>query len=223
MASSRHHFLLRRVHSLMGLLPVGGYLVLHFLEAARARLGPEVFDHMQARKGASLWTPVVDWGLVFIPITFHACYGLFIASQSRHTLSLGIYNQSGTWRFWMQRMTGAALLAFVAFHVYETRIHSGGMPTYAWMSDLFAHRPWVRPVYVLGVLAAAYHLANGLWSASIVWGLAVREASQRAVLRFVSVPVFLLVAGLGCYALFQFRHPARAAAAGLPPVQEPSR
>jgi succinate dehydrogenase / fumarate reductase cytochrome b subunit len=85
------------------------------------------------------------------------------------------------------------------------------------MSELFTARPWVRPLYVLGILAAAYHFANGLWSASIVWGLAVREASQRAVLRFVSVPVFLLVAGLGCYALFQFRPAPRAAAAGPAP------
>jgi succinate dehydrogenase / fumarate reductase cytochrome b subunit len=217
MATSRHHFLLRRIHSLMGLLPVGGFVVLHLLENARAALGAEAFDRMQASKDASAWMPFYDWAFVFIPIAYHACYGIFIASQSRHTLSLGIYNQSGTWRFWMQRVSGILLLAFLAFHVWETRIHSQGLPTYAWMSELFTARPWVRPLYVLGILAAAYHFANGLWSASIVWGLAVREASQRAVLRFVSVPVFLLVAGLGCYALFQFRPAPRAAAAGPAP------
>lgn len=205
MASSRHHFLLRRIHSLMGLLPVGGFVILHLLENARARLGPVAYDHMQSVKDNSAWMPILESSFILLPIAYHACYGIFIASQSRRTLSLGIYNQGGTWRFWMQRVSGLLLLAFLVFHVWETRIHSQGLPTYAWMSDLFNTRPWVRPLYILGIIAAAYHFANGLWSASIVWGLAVRERSQRAVLRFVSVPVFLLVAGLGCYALFQFK------------------
>ena len=226
MASSRHQFLLRRLHSLMGLLPVGGFVVLHLLENARARLGPAAYDHMQAAKDSSPWMPFLEWGFIFLPIAYHACYGLFIASQSRRTLSLGIYNQGGTWRFWMQRVTGIMLLAFLAFHVWETRIHSEGLPTYAWMSDLFNTRPWVRPLYVLGILSAAYHFANGLWSASIVWGLAVRERSQRAVLKYVSVPVFLLVAGLGCYALFQFKPQVKVAEQASPPqgsVLEPLR
>jgi len=219
MAPSRRHFLLRRIHSLMGLLPVGGFVVMHLLEISRARLGPAAFDAMQARKDASAWMPFLESGLILLPIAYHACYGIFIASQSRRTLSLGIYNQGGTWRFWMQRVTGLALLLFLTFHVWETRIHSQGLPTYAWMSNLFHDWPWMRPVYVAGILASAYHFANGLWSASIVWGFAVREASQRAVLRFVSVPVFLLISGLGCYALLQFKPTPRATGLlAVPPV-----
>jgi succinate dehydrogenase / fumarate reductase cytochrome b subunit len=189
----------------MGLLPVGGFVVMHLLEISRARLGPAAFDAMQARKDASTWLPFLEVLLILLPIAYHVCYGIFIASQSRRTLSLGIYNQGGTWRFWMQRVTGLALLIFIAFHVWETRIHSSGLPTYAWMADLFRDWPWMWALYIAGILSAAYHFANGIWSASIVWGLAVRERSQRNVLHFVSVPVFLLIASLGCYTLLQFK------------------
>ena len=38
---------------------------------------------------------------------------------------------------------------------------------------------WVGPVYAIGVLASVYHLANGMWTMGITWGVWTGPRSQR--------------------------------------------
>ena len=81
-------------------------------------------------------------------------------------------------------------------------------PTYAWMCAYLHQASWVIPFYGLGVACAAYHLANGLWSFAIVWGITIRKASQDGFLRFVAIPVFLVLTAMGWAALSGFKAPA---------------
>jgi len=61
-------------------------------------------------------------------------------------------------------------------------------------------------VYVLGILAISYHLANGLWSfATMGWGIAVSKSAQTwferlALLVFV---VLLAIGWASVYALYR--------------------
>ncbi len=42
-----------------------------------------------------------------------------------------------------------------------------------------AMQGWVwPPFYLVGMLACVYHLANGLWTAGITWGLWISPAAQ---------------------------------------------
>jgi succinate dehydrogenase / fumarate reductase cytochrome b subunit len=50
-------------------------------------------------------------------------------------------------------------------------------------------------VYPLGILASCYHLANGVWTAGITWGLTVSAGAQR---RWGYVCAALFVVTLGC-------------------------
>ena len=49
----------------------------------------------------------------------------------------------------------------------------------------YSHNPWFWAnifsdvLYLLGVWAAVYHMANGLWTAAIAWGLTVTAKAQR--------------------------------------------
>ncbi len=56
-------------------------------------------------------------------------------------------------------------------------------------------------LYSIFVVAATYHAFNGLWTASITWGLAVTERSQRLVLRF-SQGLMAVVTFLGLAAVW---------------------
>ena len=47
-------------------------------------------------------------------------------------------------------------------------------------------------IYVLGILAAVYHLANGLWTMGITWGVWTTPHSQR----WANVPCALFGVGL---------------------------
>ena len=38
---------------------------------------------------------------------------------------------------------------------------------------------WIAPFYFAGVVSTVYHLANGIWTALITWGITIRPRSQQ--------------------------------------------
>jgi succinate dehydrogenase/fumarate reductase cytochrome b subunit len=63
---------------------------------------------------------------------------------------------------------------------------------------------WVAPLYVLGVIASVYHLANGIWTALITWGITIRPATQR-MSGFVCAVFGVLLCLVGLGAVVGFR------------------
>jgi len=61
--------------------------------------------------------------------------------------------------------------------------------------------PWICVLYTIFVLAASFHAANGLWTFSIVWGIALNENSRRLV-RLISNLFGLLLATGGLAAIW---------------------
>lgn len=220
LSHEQKHFLLRRLHSLMGVIPLGFFLAFHLFENSKALQGPKAYDEMVATISGIPYLVVLEWVALLGPILYHGIYGVFIASDAHHTLRLAKYGAPGTWRFYLQRATGVLLIAFLVYHVFSTRIqiyylgwvtdHLGNplhSPTYEWMARYLHETWWTLPFYALGVTAAAYHFANGLWSFAITWGLTVRAAAQKGFLLLVSAPLFLALAGMGIYALLSFDPP----------------
>jgi len=230
LSSAQKHFLARRIHSLLGILPLGGFLFFHLFENSRAIFGPSAYDEMVTTIGGLPYLKFIEWFALFLPILAHGIYGVVIALQARGTLRLGIYNAGGTWRFWLQRATGVILIAFLIYHVGSTRINIAYLgqgtldgyriesPSFAFMAQHFNHAWWVKPFYGLGILSAAFHLANGLWSFAIAWGITVRRSAQDAFLKFVSLPVFLVLTAMGWYTLAQFPKAPAPSAASLAPI-----
>src|SRR5881296_3774705 len=73
----QHHFLLRRLHSLTGII-FGGYLVIHLLVNATLLEGGRIFQ-IQVDKIHSLpFLIVVESLLIYIPILYHTIYGIWI-------------------------------------------------------------------------------------------------------------------------------------------------
>ncbi len=222
LTSEQKHFALRRIHSLLGIVPLGGFLFFHLFENSRVMFGERAYNEMVDTIGGLPYLKLIEWGAIFLPILLHGIYGVFIALGAKNILRHEIYNRLGTWRFWFQRGTGVFLIAFLVYHVGSTRIalgylglHGQHSPSFAFMAEHFAHSPWVKPFYALGIAAAAYHLGNGLWSFAITWGVTIRKASQDTVLKFVSLPVFLVVIAMGWYTLFRF---AFSSGTDLPPL-----
>ena len=78
---SRHQFLIFRLFSLAGLVPVGGYLVVHLLTNATILNGPGAFQTQVDRiHSLGVILPLVEWTFIFIPILFHAVVGWLIIS-----------------------------------------------------------------------------------------------------------------------------------------------
>lgn len=206
LTADRLHFILRRLHSLLGLLPIGAFLIFHLWENSQSRFGAERYNRevVAALQGMNYLT-LLELIVIALPLLLHAGYGLWIAARMRPELSR--YRFARNWLYWLQRVSGVGILAFLLLHVGMTRIE--GIWRASVREDLFGHMqqslsvPWLFAVYLIGLLLAVFHLANGLATMGIVWGL---TASARAQARFavVCAGFGLLLAALGIQGLMGF-------------------
>ena len=211
----RHQFIIYRLFSLCGLVPVGAYVVVHLLTNASIINGPMSFQEQVDRIHAlGVVLPVVEWTFIFIPLIFHATVGwLIIAGAMPNTNS---YPYASNIRYTLQRAT--AIIAFVFILIHVIQLHHlagapfkeiGGVkfgaqfdPHHAASSTAIALRPlWIKVFYAVGMLSVVYHFANGLWTQGITWGLWTSAAAQRRA-SWVSVVVGLFLATVGLSALF---------------------
>lgn len=183
---SRHDFLLRRLHSLSGLIPVGAYMVVHLLTNASVLNGANTFQNqVDAIHSLGIALPLVEWIFIFIPILFHAIFGFVIIRGGRPNASQ--YPLRHNVRYTLQRVTGVIAFLFIGYHVWQ--LHwmgsyvGGGKfdPHHATSSAATAIDAawWILVIYVVGVLSCVYHLANGLWTMGITWGVWTSAPAQR--------------------------------------------
>jgi len=208
---ARHEFFIRRLHSLCGLVPVGAYMVIHLVTNASVLDSPATYQRLVYQiHGLGRLLPFVEWTLIFIPILFHALLGIAII---RGGLSnLGHYPHASNLRYTLQRATGMIAFAFIMWHVFH--LH-GWFHFDAWLSHV-AKPPWAaqfRPfnatssltvamqgvvvptLYAVGMLSCVFHLANGMWTMGITWGVWVTPSAQRRA------SWFCLAFGLGLAAV----------------------
>ena len=211
----QHEFAIRRLHSLTGLLPIGGFLCFHLATNAAVLDGLGTYQHRADQIHVIGPTTLVclEWSLIFLPILFHGLVGLIIVSRGKRNLA--DYPYAGNWRYTLQRVTGVLAFAFILWHVF----HMHGWFRVSWWIEHVA-RPLggaafdpadvataaaaiqssgvVFALYVLGVLACAYHLANGLWTMGITWGVWTSPAAQcRANSPCAVLALGLAIMGMG--------------------------
>ena len=205
MTGEERHFWLRRLHSLSGIVPVGGFLAFHLYENYYATRGAEAYNEVTRQLQETPFALALEIAVIGVPLFFHGIYGLFITGTSRPNVLGNSYVRN--WMYLLQRITGVILFAFVIFHLWTTRFvnlrdHES--------VDLFrlmqssVENPLIYAFYLAGIVAATFHLANGIWSFSIVWGLTVGPRSQRRMM-WVSAAVFLILSFIGIRSIEAFR------------------
>jgi succinate dehydrogenase / fumarate reductase cytochrome b subunit len=211
------HLVLRRLHSLTGVLPIGAFLVEHLYSNYQA-VGPGGAARFDGVVAELQHNPVVIFAEIFaigLPILYHAFYGLVIAGQARSN-NLA-YRYGANWRFLGQRITGILLVVYIGYHVWMTRLRpvfdpgrfaaSKGLVTFDYMHGYLNERllglfpTWW--FYVVGVLAACFHLANGLWGFLIHWGVTTGPRAQKiSALACAGIGVALAALGLNSLVAF---------------------
>jgi succinate dehydrogenase / fumarate reductase cytochrome b subunit len=213
----RHEFLIRRLHSLTGIVPLGAYMCVHLLTNASLLNGVSTFQRavFQIHSLGRL-LPIVEWGFIFTPLLFHGLLGIWIARTGKSNVSQ--YPYAANRRYTWQRWTGLIALVFLLTHVFH--LH-GWFHFHGWLEyiaeplGMARFRPYnaastlalaldgvVWPAfYAVGVLACVYHLANGLWTAGITWGLWVSPRAQRRASQVCAVfGVLLAIVGMSALA-----------------------
>jgi len=211
---ARHEFLLRRLHSLSGVIPVGAYMCIHLLTNASVNNGAATFQNSVYQiHSLGVILPIVEWVFIFIPILFHALYGVLIIRNSQP--NSGTYAYGSNRRYSAQRVTGMIAFLFIVWHVLHMH---GWVHVDWWVKGLreMGHAQFapynatstaaramqasvlVPILYTIGVLSCVFHLANGIWTFGITWGLWITPAAQRRALVGCGVfGVLLAAVGLG--------------------------
>ncbi len=199
------HFWLRRLHSLSGIVPIGGFLAFHLYENYTATKGADAYNRMTRGLQELPFAVVMEFAIIIVPLLFHGVYGLFITSTARPNTLSNRYVRN--WMYLFQRVTGVIVFAFILFHLWTTRFvqlqDHESLDLFRQVQAAVAN-PWIYAFYIAGILSATYHLANGIWSFAIVWGLTVGPAAQRWM-GYVSVVVFLVLSYVGVWGIQAFR------------------
>jgi succinate dehydrogenase / fumarate reductase cytochrome b subunit len=199
------HFWLRRLHSLSGIVPVGGFLAFHLYENYSATLGAAAYNTMTRNLQETRFALALEIAVILVPLLFHGVYGLFITGTARLNVISNRYVRN--WMYFLQRVTGIVLFAFIIFHLWTTRLVNvrdhESVDLFRLVQDS-VQSPWIYAFYILGIVSATFHLANGIWSFSIVWGLTVGPRAQRRMM-WISAAVFLALSFIGVRSIQAFR------------------
>ncbi len=180
-------------------MPIGAFLIEHMLTNSMAAYGGrETFnEHVHFLHSMPYLTLLEIFG-IFLPIAFHALYGVKIAMSAKHNVAQ--YPYMGNKRFTLQRMTGYIAFVFIIVHLAKFRFAHwfGGVP---FLDDSIPDKfeitrrglmEWhalgmtmpagvTLTMYVIGLAAACFHFGNGIFTFCITWGITVGEKAQKRV------------------------------------------
>ncbi|HKM48705.1 MAG TPA: hypothetical protein VJX69_14025, partial [Terriglobales bacterium] len=74
-------FLLRRLHSLSGVVPIGAFLLEHFISNAEAFKGPIAYGKQVEFLNSLPFVLGLEICFIWIPILYHGLYGVYIWYQ----------------------------------------------------------------------------------------------------------------------------------------------
>lgn len=195
-----------RLGSLLAIAPLGVWVTWHLWENLYAWRGDAswsaravdtvVTAEGRAYAGNPISAALVS-AVVFAPLLIHTVWGLRRLAMSKPNG----YRFFGNAKYVLQRLSALGLLVFLAAHVYLARISPAlrsptGHESFEDLASHMRHHPPTLVVYLLGVLGTTFHLANGVYTASFIHGLAASPQAQRRM-RAISVALFLLLLGIG--------------------------
>ncbi len=188
--SKKSNFFIRRFHSLIGLIPIGIFLVVHFLLNSSALFG---FDAYEITIGGMKGVPLIilaELIIIALPILFHAVYGIYVVYVARNNALR--YKYLRNWFFYLQRITAVITLAFVLFHVLTLRILSHEPTEIIMTLTATLQNPIGFILYCIGILAAIFHFANGLFTFLITWGVLQGPRVQK-IFSVITIGIFIVM------------------------------
>lgn len=188
---ARADFLRTRLASGLAIAPLGVWTVVH------------LWNNLAAFEGADAWqkavteyphpfAQAVTAVIVLLPLALHVVWGIGRLATSRpNNLRYGFY---ANLKYVLQRLSAVGVLFFLGAHLWlallRPRLVEGHAEPFADIAqEMHFHGPTLV-VYVLGTLGVAYHLANGVQTFCMGWGI----VSSRAALRRLEGATLMLFA-----------------------------
>jgi succinate dehydrogenase / fumarate reductase cytochrome b subunit len=195
-------FILARLGSLFAFAPLGVWTVGHLWHQLAAYQSAQAWQTEVEQHGSDA-SAILTFIVVMVPLLWHTVWGIGRMFKSRPAVANRGFSNI---RYMVQRLSAIGLLFFLGAHLYlawfRPRFLEGHAEAFEDIAgEMHNHTP-TTIVYVLGTLAIAYHLANGLWSfLSMGWGITASK-SALAWMEKVSVLFFLVLLAVGWAAVY---------------------
>src|SRR4051812_47487453 len=204
--ASRGAFVRSRLGSFLAVVPLGLWTVNH------------LWNNLSAFKGAAAWqSDVTEYShplaffvsslIALLPIALHTIWGIGRLTMVRPNLVR--YRYFDNLKFVLQRLSAIGLLLFLGAHLWLAMIHprltTGRPEPFLDIAHEMHHHVPTLLVYSLGILGIAYHLANGLQTFAMGWGLVTSRHALKKLDAFVWLAFLGLLAmgGGAVYALWE--------------------
>lgn len=211
----RDSYLLHKLHSLTGILPIGLFMIFHLTINSYSLRGGAEFNTAARAISYAPFIVLLEVAVIFVPILFHAIYGTMIAMEMPGPGgNVAHYGYSRNWLYVLQRWSGVLAFVYLVFHTVDTTAfkyyweakmgHEYGFQTISYEAMSYRMtQPWYLAAQVIGVTAAAFHLGNGIFNFAIRWGIAIGKEAQK-IAGALGWLVGLGLTFLGCWIALNF-------------------
>lgn len=178
------------------------FLMVHLTVNFSAINGEEAYNKAASFMGNIPFNMFLAIALIFVPILFHGIYGVIICRDAKNNVST--YRYEKNWYFYFQRLSGIIAFLFMIWHVATTTVQAwlGAEVNFDMVANL-VDNPIYLIFYIVGIVAATFHLGNGIRTMLITWGITASKQSQRLG-KWIGFIVFVVFTAIGLTAIFAF-------------------
>ena len=198
-------FIWRKLHSLLGIIPIGAFLLEHLLSNFEALKGPIAYGDQVKLLNSLPLVRVLEWTFIFLPILYHAIYGVYIWLRGKSNIVY--YPWAGNWMYIAQRYTGLIAFAYIVQHVLRQRFLGVSLPEHPYAAFAKVQHelsnPFMVAVYVIAMIAVCWHFAYGVWLFAAKWGITPGNTARRRF-GYVCVVLGFLLAAMGLASIWAF-------------------
>jgi succinate dehydrogenase / fumarate reductase cytochrome b subunit len=198
----RTSFLRARLASALAVFPLGVWTFVH------------LWHNLAAFEGAAAWqASVTEYPhpfaqaltavVVLLPLALHAIWGIGRLMTSRpNNVRYGYY---ANFKYALQRLTAIGVLLFLGAHLWlasiRPRLVEGHAEPFADIAhEMHYHGPTLV-TYLLGTLGVSYHLANGIQTFCMSWGIVSSRRGLRR-LEWIAIALLAMLWGMSWGAIY---------------------
>ncbi len=207
-AAQGNTFLLRKLHSLLGVVPIGAFLIEHLLSNFEALKGPIAYGEQVRFLNHLPLVRVLEWAFIFLPILYHAIYGVYIWLRGKSNVVY--YPWAGNWMYVAQRWTGLIAFLYIGQHVLRQRFMGVSLPENPGAAfhkvQIELLNPWMLAVYIIAMIAICWHFSYGIWLFAAKWGITPGETARKRF-GYACLALGIVLAGIGLASIWAFVSP----------------
>jgi succinate dehydrogenase / fumarate reductase cytochrome b subunit len=204
-AGKGNSFLWHKLHSLLGVIPIGAFFLEHLLSNFEALKGPVAYGAQVKFLNSLPLVRVLEWVFIFLPILYHAIYGVYIWLRGKSNVVY--YPWAGNWMYVAQRYTGLIAFAYILQHVIRQRFTGVDLPEHPYAAFAKVQHelanPWMLAFYIVAMIAICWHFSYGIWLFAAKWGITPGEKARKNF-GYVCVAFGIAIAVMGLASIWAF-------------------